>query len=134
MIPQPTYRLIACPDSLFCYPSRTLSSLTPSLSLSFSLFLSLSLSPSLSLTHFLCYLISHLVTVGDDGETALFKAAANGHASIVRRLLACGAAIDAPSKYGTTPLGAAVINRYAVGGRVCWVWVYIWIWGRGQAR
>ncbi len=78
------------------------------------------------LTHLFCDLLrhprtsthpTHLVTVGDDGETALFKAAAHGHASIVRRLLACGAAIDAPSKYGTTPLGAAVINRYAVGGR-----------------
>lgn len=49
--------------------------------------------------------VSALAAAVDDlGLTPLHIAARNGHAEVVRLLLAAGASVDAADKYGRTPL------------------------------
>ena len=46
------------------------------------------------------------------GQSAVFLAAANGHASLLRKLLSLGHAVDAPSHGGATPASAAAARGH----------------------
>ena len=49
----------------------------------------------------------------EDGATALYLAAANGHTLCVNSLLRANVAIEARSAYGLTPLHAAILGQHA---------------------
>lgn len=59
------------------------------------------------------------------GSTPLHFAAANGHASIVQILLACGAVPDKPDKNGMTPQDLAELSNYGEVVRAIQVWTHL---------
>ena len=50
---------------------------------------------------------------GEEGATALMKAAGEGHSAIVEQLVAAGADLNRQDQYGRTALEIAEENNYA---------------------